>query len=128
MRVKKRTNVGSFREKFGLDWMRQQPLQPSYTTWKGINPPARATPDLTDYVLAYGAVLLLQLEGKPEGKAHLHDLVKGMNLRLRDALPVFEFLCSKGLVEKLEDDAVVENHLVRLTDSGREFVKKFPKP
>jgi len=106
--------MGSFREKFGLEW---------------LPGPGEGTPDankpstyLDDAVLAYTPRLLQELQGKPEG-GRLFDLAGKLGARVDTLSGVCRQLVQKGYVNIEEERR--GNDLLKLTPQGETFLRTF---
>lgn len=109
------------KERLSLDWLIEAQSRRSLGSVES-GPLREALPaNLEDALLAYGGLLLRALKSQPGKTAFLHNLVKEQKLQLSDALPVVNYLLTRGHVQKLEDDPFTANYKLRLTERGEQL-------
>ena len=101
--------MASFREKFGLDYL------------KGSLPTSGVSPDMEEAIIAYSRPLLDALYSSPEKTSQLFDLAKKLRLRLDEFIPVVKYLISKQYITVVKPDEL-GNDTVCLTAVGQKLL------
>ena len=101
--------MSSFREKFGLDYLKPSP------------PSSDVAPEMEEAIVAYSRPLLDALDHSPQKTAKLFDLAKNLKLRLDEVIPVVKYLIGKHYVNVVEPDDL-GNDTLTLAPAGQRLL------
>lgn len=102
--------MSSFKEKFGLDY-----LKPAQEQSNSL------PPDVESLVVGYSRPLLEALNGSPEQSSKLFDLASHLGVRIDQMIPLVKFLTEKAYVRRVEVDSL-GNDTIALTRDGQRLV------
>lgn len=114
--------MGQFRDKFGLDYLREAESAAKQESAGDSSKKAREElpPGMEDALVAYGRPVIEVLKTSPDRTARVFDLLERLDLRIDTLIPVVNFLISKGLVTRIEEDKR-GNDVLRVTERGQKL-------
>ena len=107
--------MGTFREKFGLDYLRKANEEGPRTAEQQ---PQKVPAGMDEALLAWGARVVEVLNNSPDKKARLFDILDKLDVRIDVLLPVIQSLVSNEYLTKIEADKK-GNDVFQLTARGQ---------
>jgi len=115
--------MATLKDRLSLDWLRQaQQTGTSRSAGELTSGFTGLEDPMEEALITFGGEILRTYRDENGEDLRLYDVAKKLDLRIEEILPVADHLIRRGYLRKVVDDQL-GNHLLRLTDRGRQAAR-----